>query len=140
MEGATEPFDPDVAGLADVAREFGHHAGRLWFSGVLPDHERRAITVYRVPNAAFDSEIRTLLDGAVAVHLADAPHTRDDLLVAREHVWGLADSLDVTSISVPVDGTRLAVSAGAPADVVQTALDRVVPGLATVRVEQAATT
>ena len=139
MEGAPEPFDPDVAGLADVAREFGHHAGRTWFAGVLPDHERRAVTVYRVPNRAFDSEVRTLLDGDVAVHLADAPHTRDDLLVAREHVWGLADSLSITAISVPVDGTRLAVVADAPEDEVQAALDRVVPGLATVRVEHAAT-
>ena len=139
MEGAPEPFDADVAGLADVAREFGHHAGRMWFSGVLPDHEHQAITVYRVPNAAFDSEIRTLLDGVVAVHLADAPHTRDDLLVAREHVWGLADSLSITSISVPVDGTRLVVVAEAPGEEVQAALDRVVPGLALVRLEHPAT-
>jgi hypothetical protein len=139
MEGPPEVYDAAVAGLADVAREFGHHAGRHWFSGVVPDHERGAITVYRVPNPGFDSEILTLLDGDVTVHLADAPHSRGELLVAREHVWGLADRFPITSVSVPADGTRITVVAEPPADVVQAELDRVVPGLATVLVEHAAT-
>jgi len=140
MEGAPTVYDAGVAALADVAREFGHHAGRHWFSGVVPDHEGGAITVYRVPNPGFDSEIRTLLDGDVEVHLADAPHSRDELLVAREQVWGLADTLAITSVSVPPDGTRITVVADAPADVVQAELDRVVPGLATAIAEHAATT
>jgi hypothetical protein len=139
MERAAEPFDPDVAGLADVARQFGHHAGRLCYSGVVPDHENRAVTVYRVPNRDFDSEIRALLAGDVAVRLADAPHTRDALLVAREQVWGLADALPILSVTVPADGTRLSVVADAPGDEVQAALDLTVPGLATVLVEHAAT-
>ena len=140
MEGASAVYDADVARLADVAREFGHHAGRHWFSGVVPDHEGAAITVYRVPNPGFDSEIRALLEGDVEVRLADAPHTRDELLVAREHVWGLADTLAITSVSVPADGTRITVVADAPADVVQAELDRVAPGLASAFAEHAATT
>ena len=139
MEGAPEVYDAAVARLADVAREFGHHAGRHWFSGVVPDHERGAITVFRVPNPGFDSEIRTLLDGDVTVHLADAPHSRDELLAVRDQVWGLAEVLPITAISVPPDGTRVTVTADAPPDVVQAELDRVAPGLATVLVEHATT-
>jgi len=140
MEGGSASYDADVAGLADVAREFGHHAGRHWFSGVVPDHDGGAITVYRVPHEGFDSEILALLEGDVEVRLADAPHSREELLVARENVWSLADTLRITSVSVPADGTRLTVVADAPADMVQAELDRVVPGLATVLVEHAATT
>jgi len=140
MEGAPDVYDAAVAGVADVAREFGHHAGRHWFSGVVPDHAGGAVTVYRVPNAGFDSEIRALLEGDVEVRLADAPHSRDELLVAREHVWGLADTLPIASVSVPPDGTRVTVVADAPADVVQAELDRVAPGLATALAEHVATT
>jgi hypothetical protein len=127
----SEVYDADVAALADLAREFGHHAGRLRYAGVAPDHERRAITVYRVPDPGWDAEVRTLLRSDVTVHLADAPHTRDQLLVAREQVWELADTIPITAISLPVDGTMLVVTTDAPADSVQADLDRLVPGLAT---------
>jgi hypothetical protein len=127
----SEVYDADVAALADLAREFGHHAGRLRFAGVAPDHERRAITVYRVPDPGWDGELRALLQSDVAVHLADAPHTRDELLVARERVWELSATIPITAISIPVDGTQLVVVTDAPTESVQASLDRLVPGLAT---------
>jgi hypothetical protein len=126
----SEAYDADVAALAALAREFGHHAGRLRYAGVAPDHERRSITLYRMPDPGWDAEVRTLLRSDVAVILADAPHTRDQLLVAREQVWDLADTIPITSISIPVDGTMLVVTADAPAATVQAELDRLVPGLA----------
>jgi len=116
-ETPVEP-DPEVAAVAAVAREYGHHLGRMRYAGVTADHERRSITVYRVPDASFDDALRGLL-------------SRDDLLVARERVWALADSLPITSVGIPADGSRLHVVADAPAHEVQATLDRVVPGLAT---------
>ncbi len=131
MDSSTEIYDADVAAMAELAREFGHHAGRLRYAGVAPDHDRRSITVYRVPDPGWDSEILRLLESEVAVHLMDAPHTREELLVARERAWALADSFAITAISIPVDGTTLAVTSDAPAASVQAELDRLVPGLAT---------
>jgi hypothetical protein len=129
-ETPVEP-DPEVAAVAAVAREYGHHLGRMRYAGVTADHERRSITVYRVPDASFDDALRGLLSRDVTLHIAEAPHSRDDLLVARERVWALADSLSITSVGIPADGSRLNVVADAPAHEVQAALDRVVPGLAT---------
>jgi hypothetical protein len=131
MTDSPVELDPDVEAVADLARAYGHNHGRLHFAGVAPEHEHHAITVYRVPDPAFDSAMRGLVGPDVALHLVDAPHTRDDLLVARERVWALADSLPVESISIPVDGSRLTVVVDAPPDDVQASLDRVVPGLAT---------
>jgi len=139
MDSSAEIFDADVAALADVAREFGHHSGRRHYAGVAPDHAARAITVYRVPDPSFDSEISTLLEGGVAVHLADAPHSRDELLVARETVWAYADRLAITAISVPVDGRRLVVTADRPEHEVQAELDLLVPGLATAAPDRSVT-
>jgi len=124
-------LDPDVEAVAGLARAYGHNYGRLHFAGVAPDHEHRAITVYRVPDPAFDSAVRGLVGPDVMLHLVDAPHTRDDLLVARERVWALADALPIESITIPSDGSRLIVVAEAPVEQVQASLDRVVPGLAT---------
>jgi hypothetical protein len=123
--------DPGIAAVVDIVRAYGHNHGRLHYAGVVPDHDARAITVYRVPDPAFDSSVHGLVGDDVSLRLVDAPHTRDDLLVARERVWALADSLPIESISIPTDGTRLGVVADAPVDEVQTVLDRVVPGLAT---------
>jgi hypothetical protein len=131
MTDSPVELDPDVDAVVDLARAYGHNHGRLHFAGVAPDHGRHAITVYRVPDPAFDSAMRGLVGPDVALLLVDAAHTRDDLLVARERVWALADSLPVESISIPVDGSRLTVVADAPPDDVQASLDRVVPGLAT---------
>jgi len=122
--------DDDVAAGVGVVRAYGHNYGRLHFAGVTADHDNRAIIVHRVPDPSFDSSVRGLISDAVALDLVDAPHTRDDLLVARERVWGLAEALSIESISIPSDGSRLTVVAGAPVDEVQAALDRVVPGLA----------
>jgi hypothetical protein len=135
MDSSSELYDADVAALADLAREFGHHSGRLRYAGVEPHHELRAITVFRVPDPGWDSEILRLLRSDVGVRLADAPHTRDELLVARERVWELDGAIPITAISLPADGTVLAVFADAPAESVQAELDRLVPGLAKAAVD-----
>jgi len=129
--GVEVEVDPDVEAVGQLVRAYGHNMGRLRYAGVSADHEHRAITVYRVPDPSFDSSVRGLVGPDVALQFADAPHTRDDLLVARERVWALADSLPIESISIPVDGSRLTVVTDAPVDDAQAALDRVVPGLAT---------
>jgi hypothetical protein len=137
MDSSSELYDADVAALADLAREFGHHSGRLRYAGVEPHHDLRAITVFRVPDPGWDSEVLRLLQSDVAVRLADAPHTRDELLVARERVWELSGTIAITAISIPVDGTVLAVVADDAVETVQAELDRVVPGLAAVSTAEA---
>ncbi len=127
----TESSDAAVTSVAERARQYGHHAGRIRYAGVAPDHEARTVTVYRVPDPGFDDEIRTLLsDDDVQVVLADAPHTREELTVARETVWAYAERLSITGISVPVDGSRILVTTDAPEAEVQAQLDLLVPGLA----------
>jgi hypothetical protein len=91
------------------------------------------LTVYRIPSPGFDSEIQALLGPQVPVEFVDARHSRADLLVAREVVWGLGDDLGVESVSVPVDGSRLDVVVGGNVDDAQAELDRAVPHLVTVR-------
>ena len=130
MDGTSDRDDAELTALADVAREYGHHLGSARFAGVVVDHADRSLTVYRVPDPAFDSEMLTLLAGDIPVRLADAPHSRTELLVARERVWALGDSIPITAISVPADGTRLVVTADAPETETQAALDDLVPGLA----------
>jgi hypothetical protein len=130
MDGTWTPDDAELTALADVAREYGHHLGSARFAGVAVDREAGALTVYRVPDPAFDSELLTLLAGDIPVRLVDAPHSRTELLVARERVWALGDSIPITAISVPPDGTRLVVTADAPEAETQAALDELVPGLA----------
>ena len=53
--------DAELTALADVAREYGHHLGSARFAGVEVDPVDRVLTVYRVPDAAFDSELIALL-------------------------------------------------------------------------------
>jgi hypothetical protein len=130
MDESSPGYDAELTALADVAREYGHHLGSARFAGVAVDQTARALTVYRVPDPAFDSELRTLLAGDIPVLLADAPHSRTELLVARERVWALGDSIPITAITVPADGTRLIVTADAPEAETQAALDELVPGLA----------
>lgn len=126
---ATGP-DAELTALADVAREYGHHLGSARFAGVVVDPVERVLTVYRVPDAGFDSELLALLAGDITVRLADAPHSRAELLVARERVWALGDSVPITAITIPPDGSRLVVTADAPAAGTQELLDELVPGLA----------
>ncbi len=121
--------DTEVEAAADVVRSFGHHAGRRWFAGVVPDHERRRITVFRVPGPGFDGEVRALVADTVGVDFLDATHPRDDLTAAREAVWLLGDALEIESVSLPPDGTRLTVVVGVDADEAQHRLDAVAPGL-----------
>ncbi|HSN06449.1 MAG TPA: hypothetical protein VLV82_03815 [Candidatus Angelobacter sp.] len=130
MDDISGENDHELTALADVAREYGHHLGRYRFAGVAVDTEQRTLVVYRVPDPAFDSELLTLLAGDIEVRLVDAPHAREDLLVARERIWALAGDLPITSITIPVDGTRVVVVADAPETETQELLDRLVPGLA----------
>lgn len=130
MDDVPADHDPELIALADVAREYGHHLGSDRFAGVGIDDAGRALVVYRVPDPGFDSELLALLAGDIEVRLVDAPHARGELLVARERVWTLAGDLPITSITIPVDGTRLVVTADAPESETQDVLDRLVPGLA----------
>ncbi len=74
MEDVSGRDDAELTALADVAREYGHHLGRTRFAGVGVDREQRVLTVYRVPDPGFDSELRTLLAGDITIRLVDAPH------------------------------------------------------------------
>jgi len=127
-----DPFgaDKDVATVADLARQFGHHAGRAWFSGARADEEQGTVTIYRVPNHAFDSELRLLIGDAVPLLFEDATHTRDELIVARETAWTFAESLQIEAITIPDDGRGINVFVNVPVSDAQAALDRYLPGVA----------
>ncbi|MFC6237054.1 hypothetical protein [Longivirga aurantiaca] len=129
---SADPFGAgrDVAMVADLARQFGHHAGRAWFSGARADEEQGTVTVFRVPNHGFDSELRLLIGDAVPLVLEDATHTREELIVARETAWTLADSLQIEAITIPDDGRGINVYVNAPVSEAQAALDRYLPGIA----------
>ena len=111
-----DPFgaDKDVATVADLARQFGHHAGRAWFSGARADEEQGTVTIYRVPNHAFDDELRLMIGYSVPLVFADAIHTRDELIVARETAWTFADSLQIEAITIPDDGSGINVYVNVP--------------------------
>lgn len=127
-----DPFgtDTDIAAVADLARQFGHHAGRAWFSGARADEEQGTVTIYRVPNHAFDSELRIMLGDAVPLVFEDSTYTRDELIVARETAWNLADSLQIDAITIPDDGRGINVYVRTSVADAQHALDRFLPGIA----------
>jgi len=130
MDETTISIDADVSAAADVAREYGHHAGRSWFAGVTADHPDRTLTVYRVAHSDFDVHMRALVPADIDVVFIDAAHSRDELQVARERVWDLAPELTIEAVAVPVDGSVLTVVVTGIESDAQTVLDRVVPGMA----------
>jgi hypothetical protein len=127
-----DPFgtDHDVATVADLARQFGHHAGRAWFSGARADEAAGSVTVFRVPNHGFDEELRLLLGTSVPLVLEDARHTREELTVAREEAWAFGDELQIDAITIPDDGSGINVFVHVPVADAQTVLNRALPGLA----------
>jgi len=133
VDESSLPPDSEVSAAADVIREFGHYAGRRFYAGVTPDHAGGSVTVHRLPDRDFDGEVRALVPRTVMLAFADAPHTRDELIAARETVWLLGETLHVQSVSLPQDGTTLTVVVEADADAAQRILDEAAPHL--VRVE-----
>ena len=129
-------YDATVAAVADQARQYGNHAGRAWYAGVRADHEARVVTVFRVPHAAFDDEVRALLGDTVRVEVADAPRTRQELLVAREMAWSISGPFEVETVSIPDDGGRLRVFVTGSSWEAQAQLDRLIPGVADVIVSR----
>ena len=127
-----DPFgaDKDVATVADLARQFGHHAGRAWFSGARADEEQGVVTIFRVPNQGFDSELRLLIGDAVPLVFQDATHTREELIVARETAWTFAESLQIEAITIPDDGRGINVYVNVPVASAQETLDRFLPHVA----------
>lgn len=125
-----DPFGPDHDALAtaDLARQYGHHAGRAWYSGSRV--EDGGVTIYRVPNPAFDSELLLMLGTGVPVLLREARFTREELIVAREEAWSLADALLIDAITIPDDGSGINVFVHASVEVAQDTLDRALPGIA----------
>ena len=127
-----DPFGPDhdavAVAVADLARQYGHHAGRAWFTSARATDA--TVTVYRVPNPAFDSELLVMLGTDVPVEVRDARYTRDELIVAREEAWALADDLHIDAITIPDDGSGIHVFVHASVEDAQAALDRRLPGIA----------
>lgn len=122
--------DKDAATVADLARQFGHHAGRAWFSGARADESRGLVTIYRVPNRAFDDELRLMVGDSVPLEFQDALHTRDELIVARETAWTFAESLQIEAITIPDDGSGINVYVHVPVATAQQTLDRFLPHIA----------
>lgn len=127
-----DPFgtDKDAAAVADLARQFGHHAGRAWFSGARADETRGLVTIYRVPNRAFDDELRLMVGDAVPLEFQDSLHTREELIVARETAWSFADILQIEAITIPDDGSGINVYVNVPVTTAQETLDRFLPRVA----------
>lgn len=123
----------DIATIAEMARQFGHHAGRSWFSGARADEETGSVTVYRVPNGSFDDELRLVLGPDVPVLVQDARFTRDELIVAREEAWAYGDDLQIDAITIPDDGSGINVFVHVPVDDAQAVLNRTLPGMARAR-------
>ncbi|HET7902514.1 MAG TPA: hypothetical protein VFL59_15130 [Candidatus Nanopelagicales bacterium] len=125
-----EPDGPDQALALDVVRLYGNNDGRPWFAGVLAGETGDEIVVFRRPNVDFDGAVAHLVPDGVHVTFVDAPHTRAELLEAREEVFDLTDELHVVDVRLPTDGSTLAVSVEGPVEDADVVLSRRVPGLA----------
>lgn len=121
---------------AEVARQYGNHAGRHVFAGLRADHETGILTLFRVPTHGFDDEVRTLIGTDVPVEIVDAPHTRSELGVAREIAWSITGDFTVESVVIPDDGSRLRVFVTGSEWDAQRQLDELVPGTADVMVSR----
>jgi len=121
---------------AEVARQYGHHAGRHVFAGIRADHETGVLTLFRVPTHGFDDEVRALIGDDVAVEIVDALHTRAELTIAREMAWSISGDFTVESVVMPDDGSRLRVFITGSEWDAQRQLDDLVPGTADVMVSR----
>jgi len=127
---AAPPDGPDRLLALDVVRLYGNNDGRTWFAGVLAGDADDEVVVYRRPNPDFDGAVARLVPDGVRVTFVDAPHTRAELLEARERVFDLTDELHVVDVRMPADGSVLAVEVEGPADEAEVVLRRRVPGMA----------
>ncbi len=123
---------PDRALATDVVRLYGNNDGRTWFAGVRLGDADDEIVVFRRPAPDFDGAVARLVPDGVRVTFVDAPHTRAELLEAREQVFDLTDEIHVVDVRLPTDGTTLSVEVDGAADEAAAVLQRRVPGLAAV--------
>jgi hypothetical protein len=137
MSGDPMHGTPDLALAVDVVHLYGNNDGRLWFAGVRLDESNNHLVVFRVPGGDFDAIVTDIVPTGVQVDFVDAPHTRAELLEARERVFDLTDKIAVVDIRVPNDGTTISVDVSGSADDAELLLRREVPGLVSVRVTPA---
>jgi hypothetical protein len=123
---------PDRALAMDVVRLYGNNDGRTWFAGVRLGGGDDEIVVFRRPHVDFDGAVTRLVPDGVHVAFVDAPHSRAELLEARERVFDLTDEIGVVDVRLPADGTTLAVEVAGAADEAAAVLRNRVPGLAEV--------
>jgi hypothetical protein len=126
------PEGPDRALALDVVRLYGNNDGRQWFAGVQPGDADDEVVVFRRPHRDFDGAVARLVPDGIRVTFVDAPHTRAELLEAREQVFDLTDELHVVDVRMPSDGSVLAVEVEGPAEEAVVVLQRRVPGMADV--------
>ena len=74
----------------------------------------------------------SVVPDGVRVTFVDAPHTRAELLEAREQVFDLTDEIQVVDVRLPADGSALKVEVAGPAEDAVVVLRARVPGLADV--------
>lgn len=116
-----------------LVQQYGHHAGRMWFSGAEVAADPPELVVYRVPSTAFDREIASLLPPELPLRMVDAEHSREELRQSREVIIDVRDAFDLVDVRVPDDGSRLLVTVRGDVDHVQAEIDRALPRTALVR-------
>ena len=99
-------IDAAVESAAAALRAFGLGDGRANFAGLRLDHRRQVTVIYRVPDPDFDRRVDELAGPFARVVLQGAAHARVDLEAARDRVWDLPGSEDITGLSVPAMGPR----------------------------------
>jgi len=122
---------------AGIVHAFGRADGSASFAGLRLDHQRQAIIIYRVPSTDFDRAVHRLAGPRMQLILENAAHTHTELQAARDRVWDLPASEDITGLSVPIDGSTVKVTFDGNAAAAQAWMDVALPGL--VSVEPAAT-
>ncbi len=127
---AVPPDGPDRLLALDVVRLYGNNDGRTWFAGVLAGEADDEVVVFRRPNHDFDGAVARLVPDGVRVTFVDAPHTRAELLEAREVVFDLTDEISLVDVRLPHDGSVLAVAVDGPTEPADEVLRRRVPGMA----------
>jgi len=125
-------IDAAVESAAAALRAFGLGDGRASFAGLRLDHSRQVTVIYRVPDPDFDRRVDELAGPFARVDLQDAAHARADLEAARDRVWDLPGSEDITGLSMPIDGSTLKVTLDGNAEAAQAWMDIALPGLVTV--------
>lgn len=119
----------DLATAAARLGNFGRGPGRGVFSGIRIDEHTRSVTVFRIPDGAFDDQVSQLIPASLEVTFADARHSREDLERARALVWKLPGAEEIVALSVRVDGSVLELVVRGDAQSAQSAYDAALPGL-----------